>query len=163
MVQRYSRGLLFHLHRLTGDTALSDDLHQETFRIVLEKLRGEGLDQPGSLAGFILHTGRNLFFGAYRKRVRRGEGESLDAAPVEPADPTPGPLTRILREEVVQKVRRLIGGLATERDRQLLFRFYVAEEDKERICSDLGLDGVHFNRVLFRARQRLKELLREVG
>lgn len=56
-------------------------------------------------------------------------------------------------------VRRLIGELPTDRDRQLLLRFYVAEEEKERICSDLGLDSLHFNRVLFRARHRFKELL----
>jgi RNA polymerase sigma-70 factor (ECF subfamily) len=56
-------------------------------------------------------------------------------------------------------VRRLIGELDTDRDRQILYRFYIAEEDKERICADLELSSLHFNRVLFRARQRFKELL----
>jgi RNA polymerase sigma-70 factor (ECF subfamily) len=56
-------------------------------------------------------------------------------------------------------VRKLIGELPTDRDQQLLLRFYVAEEEKETICAELGLDSLHFNRVLFRARQRFKELL----
>ncbi len=47
----------------------------------------------------------------------------------------------------------------TDRDRQILYRFYIAEEDKERICADLDLSSLHFNRVLFRARQRFKDLL----
>jgi len=164
MVQRYSRGLLFHLRRMAGDPALSDDLHQETFRVVLERLRGEGIGEPERLAGFILRAGRNLFLGSYRKRERRGEGASLDDdAAVEASDPAPGQLSTILREEEIQKVRRLIGELGTGRDRQILFRFYVAEEEKERICSDLDLSTLHFNRVLFRARQRFKELLRGSG
>jgi len=52
----------------------------------------------------------------------------------------------------------VIGELDGDRDRELLFRFYIAEEDKERLCEELGLTSLHFNRVLFRARQRYKEL-----
>lgn len=159
LVRRYSRGLLFHLRRTAGDPDLADDLHQETFRVVLERLRGEGIGEPERLAGFILGTGRNLFLGGWRKRSRRGEGTSLDAIEADPPDPVPDQLDRVLQEEEILKVRRLIGELGTDRDRQILFRFYVAEEGKERICADLGLDSLHFNRVLFRARQRFKELL----
>ena len=153
MVRRYSRGLLFHLRRTAGDPDLADDLHKETFRVVLERLRGDGIGEPERLVGFILGTGRNIFLGGWRKRARRGEGTSLDAVAVDPADPVPGQLDQHLRDEEIHKVRRLIG------DRQILFRFYVAEEGKERICADLGLSSLHFNRVLFRARQRFKELL----
>lgn len=165
LVRRYSRGLLVHLRRMTGDPALSDDLHQETFRVVLERLRREELEEPGRLAAFVLRTGRNLFLGAWRKRTRRGEGTSLDGLDGEPepaiADPAPGQLAAVLRDERIRRVRQVIGELATPRDRQLLFRFYVAEEERESICADLGLTGPHFNRVLFRARQRLKELLHD--
>jgi RNA polymerase sigma-70 factor (ECF subfamily) len=53
----------------------------------------------------------------------------------------------------------VIGELPTARDRQLILRFYLGEEDKARLCADLGIESVHFKRVLFRARQRFKELL----
>ena len=46
-----------------------------------------------------------------------------------------------------------------ERDREILLRFYIAEEDKDRIAADYGLSSLQFNRVLHRARQRYKELL----
>ena len=52
----------------------------------------------------------------------------------------------------------MIEELGNDRDRQLLFRFYVAEEDKDEIAADLGLSSLQFNRVLYRARQRYKEL-----
>jgi RNA polymerase sigma-70 factor (ECF subfamily) len=57
----------------------------------------------------------------------------------------------------------VIDELPTDRDRQLLFRFYIAEDDKERICADLGLTSLHFNRVLHRARERYKELYESRG
>jgi RNA polymerase sigma-70 factor, ECF subfamily len=159
LVRRYSRGLLFHLRRTAGDPDLADDLHQETFRVVLERLRGEGIGEPERLAGYILGIGRNLFVGGWRRRSRRGERTSLDAVEVDLPDPVPGQLDRTLRDEEIRQVRRLIGELGNDRDRQILFRFYVAEENKDLICADLGLSSLHFNRVLFRARQRFKDLL----
>ena len=159
LVRRYGRGLLFHLRRMTADAGLSDDLYQETFRVVLERLRGEGVAAPERLAGFILGTGRNLFLAGWRRQGRRGERDAVDVTEVEVADPGPGQLDRVLREEETRRVRRLLAELPTGRDRQILFRFYVAEEDKGAICADLGLSSLHFNRVLFRARQRLRELL----
>lgn len=158
MVERYSRGLLFFLRRTTHDFALSEDLHQETFRIALERLRGGGLDDPEKLSGFLLRTARNLFLGHYRKRTRRNEIQEPEEA-VEPPAGGPGQLDVLLRQEQTAAVQRLIQELPTDRDRQILLRFYVAEEDKEAICADLGLSSLHFNRVLFRARQRFKELL----
>ena len=162
LVERYSRGLLYMLRRTAGDPALADDLHQETFRVVLERLRERGLEEPERLAGFLHRTAKNLFIGGYRKVIRRkteGEIDGLDAVP----DPAADPLHEAVREEEAALVRRLIGELETDRDRQILYRFYIAEEEKERICADLELSSLHFNRVLFRARQRFKELLEGAG
>lgn len=162
LVERYSRGLLYMLRRTAGDPALADDLHQETFRIVLERLRERELEDPERLAGFLHRTAKNLFVAGYRKGVRRktdGEVEGMEAVP----DAASGPLQETLRQEEAVLVRRLIGELDTDRDRQILYRFYIAEEDKERICAALGLSSLHFNRVLFRARQRFKELLEGAG
>jgi RNA polymerase sigma-70 factor (ECF subfamily) len=158
MVERYSRGLLFFLRRTTHDATLSEDLHQETFRIALERLRRDGLDDPEKLSGFLLRTARNLFLGHYRKRTRRNEIQEPEDAP-EPSAAGPGQLDLLLRQEQTAAVQRLIRELPTDRDRQILLRFYVAEEEKDDICADLGLSSLHFNRVLFRARQRFKDLL----
>ncbi len=158
LVERYSRGLLYMLQRTTRNPFLAEDLHQETFRIVLERLRTRGLDQPEKLTGFIHRTARNLFIANYRKAVRR-QTQNDDSAIRKVADPAPNQLGSFLDKEEADLVRQLISELKPDRDRQLLLRFYIAEEEKELICRDLGLSSLHFNRVLFRARQRFKDLL----
>ena len=50
-----------------------------------------------------------------------------------------------------------------ERDRELLMRFYLNDEAKEQICQELKLSREHFNRVIFRARGRFRELLEHRG
>jgi RNA polymerase sigma-70 factor (ECF subfamily) len=158
LVARYSRGLLFLLRRLAPE--LAEDLHQETFRIVLERLRRRELDDPAGLAGFLRGIARNLVIAERRKSARR-RTEADDEELAQAVSPAPGQLSAVLLDEEAETVRQLIRELPTERDRELLLRFYVTEEDKESLCADLGLDSLHFNRVLFRARQRFKELLLE--
>ena len=65
---------------------------------------------------------------------------------------------RNLRSELAEIVRRVLSEMTSERDRQVLFRFYIAGDGKDAICRDLGLTSLHFNRVLFRARERYREL-----
>jgi RNA polymerase sigma-70 factor, ECF subfamily len=158
LVLRYRRGLVYLLRHLGAAPEAADDLVQETFRIVIERLRRSGLAEPGGLAPFLRGTARNLLVAERRKTARRrtwGDTGELAAA----VAPVPSPLQDVLRGEEAATVRRLIGELPTDRDRELLLRFYVGEEAKEAICADLGLESLHFNRVLFRARQRFKELL----
>ena len=52
----------------------------------------------------------------------------------------------------------MLAELKNERDRDILSRYYIADQDKDAICRDLQLSDLHFNRVLFRARQRYREL-----
>ena len=159
LVQRYSRGVLYLLRRLGASPELAEDLHQDTFRIVLERLRHKGLADPAGLAAFLRATARNLLIAERRKTARR-RTEADDEELARTEHPAPSQLSAVLLDEEAETVRRLIRELPSDRDRQILLRFYVAEEEKEAICTDLGLDSLHFNRVLFRARQRFKEILR---
>jgi RNA polymerase sigma-70 factor, ECF subfamily len=158
MVERYSRGVRFLLLELTRDPARADDLHQETFRLVIEKVRGGELREPEKLTAFIRQLARNLFIAEYRHNVKRptdGGDEALAASP----DPSPDPLRRVLDRENAAIVRRLLAELEPRRDREILLRYFVAEHPKDEICADLELSSLHFNRVLHRARLRLKDLL----
>jgi RNA polymerase sigma-70 factor (ECF subfamily) len=162
LVRRYGPGLLRLLTRRTGDAEAARDLRQDTFETALAKLRAGELQNPASLAAYLRGIAERLATGAYRKDVRRAT--TVDSEMVErQADQRQGPFERASTEQVQGAVRALIEELPTARDREILMGVYVREEEKDEICARLGIDSTHFNRVLFRAKQRFRELLVQRG
>jgi RNA polymerase sigma-70 factor (ECF subfamily) len=158
VVALYGRGVAIILDRQTNGRPEAEDLFQDTFRLGLEKLRKGELRDPAKLPAFLAQIARSLAIEHYRKLTRRKTDTDSDAVLAAVA-PSESPLGGLLARENAALVRRVLQELANERDRQILLRFYIAEEDKDRISADFGLDSLQFNRVLHRARQRYKELL----
>ena len=73
------------------------------------------------------------------------------------------PQDAMFEDRIAQKVREILASMDSLRDRTLLVRFYLNEEDKEHICRDLGLTSTQFVKVLHRARSRLRNLLEANG
>lgn len=158
LVCRFGEGLAFLLRRWTRDRTAAEDLYQETFRLALEKIRSGEVRDPERLAGFLRSLAKNLSIHYYRRSaVQEVREEDLETA-AGLSTTEAGQLGQLLRREKAALVRRVLEELGSERDRQVLFRFYIAEEDKERIRSDLGLSGPELNMVLFRARRRYRDL-----
>lgn len=159
LVKRYSRPLLFMLRRRCGEPELADDLHQDVFRVVIERLRGEGIKDPSRLAGFIQSTGRNLLIGVIRRRQRRQTYADTDSVSQAADTASTDQVAAADTEQTNQHLRVLLGELSSDRDRAILTRFYLLQEDKASICRQLDLTDLHFNRVLYRAKKRFRELL----
>lgn len=159
LVERYSRPLLFMLRRRCGDPELANDLHQDVFRIVIERLRDRGIREPARLAGFIQSTGRNLLIGVIRRRQRRQTYADTDSVNLAADEAQTAQYEQADADETGQHVRLLLDELNSDRDRAILTRFYLLQEDKRSICDGLDLSDLHFNRVLYRAKKRFRELL----
>ena len=157
LVERFGRGVLMILRRSTRNAAVSDDLYQDTFRIALEKVRQGDLRDSEKLAAFICSVARNLVIEHFRRTARQ-ENLTEVAEAERPPYSAPNQLDAVLQKEKAAIVRQVINELPTDRDRQVLFRFYVVEDEKDKICADIGLSSLHFNRVLHRARERYREL-----
>lgn len=158
LVKRYNRGLRFLLQRKTRDRQKAEDFLQETWALALVKLRGPGIADPARLAGYLCGIANNLVHSDVRRINRQRtsvNSEIIDLI----ADHSSSPFSEVSRAEVCSHVRALLDELGQERDREILRRFYVKEEDKESICTSLQVDNTHFNRVLFRARQRFRDLV----
>jgi len=158
LVERYERGVLYLLRRRTRDTELALDLRQETFRIAIEKLRAKEIAEPDRVGAFVRGIAVNLAIAAVRKTARRATTADSDAVELVAA-PDAGPDDAIALEQTRTAVRALLAEMSVARDREILLRFYIEDQDKEAICGALGVDSAHFNRVLFRAKQRFRELL----
>jgi len=158
LVRRYQRGLIYLLQRRTRDPQLALDLAQETFRIAIEKLRQSPIEQVDRVGAYLRGTALNLVIGEVRKHARRGtsaDSDAVDAA----ADDAAGPFDHVSGEQVKRLVRKLLDELPVPRDREILVKTYLEDQDKSAICEALGVDSAHYNRVLFRAKERFRELL----
>ncbi len=158
LVSQYGGGLMIMLRQRTGDHQLASDLYQEAFIIVIRRLRRANLDEPEKLAAFLHATAKNVLIGDARKDARRKTFADSDIVAAAP-DGRPGPSDQVNQSEEAEIVRELIDEMRSERDKALLLRFYLDEEDKSDICAALSLSSIHFDRVLFRARRRFKDLL----
>jgi RNA polymerase sigma-70 factor (ECF subfamily) len=158
LVEKYQRPLLEILRHRTADPELAQDLLQDTLTIIIQRLRGEGLEDPEKLVAFMHRTARNLVIAHFRKESRRNT--QLDTETVEiQRDPRAGQLETLLAEERGRMVRKLLDELPTPRDREVLLRFYVRGHEKAQVCQLLGLNSGQFDRVISRARKRFRELV----
>jgi RNA polymerase sigma-70 factor (ECF subfamily) len=158
LVARYGPPLHFMLKQRTRDSELALDVRQEALRIVIEKLRAGTLEQPERLGGYLRGVALKLC-GAQRRKERR-RATTADSDAIEAiADTRADPAERVSDEQLRRAVRTLLAELSTPRDRDILTRVYLLEEDKDTICAALGVDSLHFNRVLFRAKERFREVL----
>jgi RNA polymerase sigma-70 factor, ECF subfamily len=155
LVQRYSRGMSIIIRYRVKNAADVEDLCQETFRKALEKIRRGEVREPEKLSGFICGLAKNLAI-EHLRRLSRWESGTADAPTL--IDHAPNQYDKLLNKERADIVRQVISEMRSDRDRQILNHFFIAEEDKEKICADLGLTSLHFNRVLSRALKRFKDL-----
>lgn len=159
LIQQFSQPLKLILFKRTGNAQLTKDLCQDTFVVTLKRLRAGGLKNPQSLAAFIRQTAVNLCIDHYRKEKRYIHLEdgiiSLDHFHKDHVE------REIDNEATRELLEHTLDQLAVTRDREILRRFYLADEDKANICRDLNLSSVHFDRVVYRARRRMRELINQ--
>jgi RNA polymerase sigma-70 factor (ECF subfamily) len=153
-VRKYRQRLVLMLIRLTKDVARAEDLTHEALILVLKKLRSNGLNEPENLRAYAFSTARYVYFGWLRKHdnqveLRDGMDEFLSAL-LEPEE-------EYISHQNRNNLRCLINTLPVERDREILSRQYLQNQTKIEICEAMFLTPAHFNRVISRARTRLRE------
>lgn len=159
IVERFGPALRFILARELPIEVV-EDLYQEAFRILIERLRGSGLNEPEKLAAFLQGIVRRLIL-QYRRREARfvtGDGvvERFAVNETNAYDDAS-------RGEELRLLSMALERLSVSRDREVLRRRYLRDEDKHTICEDLDLTPDQFDRVLYRARQRLRHAARSLG
>lgn len=153
LVGLYHTKTLNMLKNMTRDPELSEDIVQETFMVVLESLRHNRVVCTGKVAAYIFQTAKFIYLGGLRK-----QGSKLNYVDdIESHEhPSPGLEAQEIKFELRVYLIKIIMTLKIERDREVLMRFYIHDQDMEEICEALTLSSKHFYRVLSRARTRLK-------
>jgi RNA polymerase sigma-70 factor (ECF subfamily) len=162
LYMRFQSGVRQIIARITGNFALAEELSHETVIVALKRLRSVPLEDPSKLPAFIAQTARNLAIAEKRKETRR-RTESGGIEVDEVAGAAPAHECQADAEWAAGTVRAILRELPSERDRRILVRHYLQDDDRSAICRDLGIDEARFHLVLFRARKRFLERLERRG
>jgi RNA polymerase sigma-70 factor (ECF subfamily) len=139
----------------------AEDLTHETLHIVVERVRARTIEDPRRVFSFAASTARNLALNAARKALRQQtvvDSELVDEL-AQNLEMEQSELSDTDDRHLAEAVMAMLEELPTERDRQMLTRFYLDGVDKQQRCRELGLSPKHFDRVLMRARSRLRTII----
>lgn len=157
MIRRYKDGVFVIINRIVRNQPVAEDLSQDALMIILQKVRHGDVREPERLSGFVCSVARNRAI----EYIRRPRDRSCDGGIGNPElipDPAPTPFEQVFIKQRDMVVRQLINELKVKRDRDVLFRFYIAEESKEQIYRELDLTSKQFDNVIYRAKERYREL-----
>jgi RNA polymerase sigma-70 factor (ECF subfamily) len=162
LIAKHYTGLRLLIQRRVGDAEAAADILNQAACTAWEKWQTGQVRRPEEIGGYIFQVAMNLLRNRRRKVAeradRRVDSEVLGHLPAD-ADQT----DRWLEKKIAARVKRMLQELNSPRDREILVRFYLREEEKDAICRDLALAPDQFDKVLHRARARLKELLEASG
>jgi RNA polymerase sigma-70 factor (ECF subfamily) len=160
-VYRDYPGLRALILRRVRDPETAADILQDAAVTTLEKLRSGEIAHLDNVGGYLYRVALNHLRN-YRRKDRTGVSGPDGLESLAQPDSEAG-WNSARRMEWSAAAHSVLSEMPTSRDRDLLVRFYLNDEEKGSICGELGLTEEHFNRVIFRARNRFRALLERRG
>lgn len=156
----FSGRLHSKLRRQFRSPQLIEDACQETFlRVFSYFVSGNTLANPSGLPAFVYTTCHNVALEFLRAHTRQ---DQLPETFPEPAAAGPDPESQMVTGEIKVLIRRVLDELSA-RERQLLKRVFLDEEDKDVVCRELGVERNYLRVLLYRACRRFKEQAQRDG
>lgn len=153
-----SGGARFFLQRRLGTQDVEDLLH-DLFLTVTRAIRRGELEHPERLMGFVRTLLYRQLSGAIGRNVRRRDTTADFDTAAELPSPANTPEERAIASQKSALMSKVLRELS-DRDYQVLSRFYIREQSPERICREMGITQVQFQLLKSRAKARLADLMR---
>lgn len=162
LIAKEYTGLRLLIFRRARDLNVASDLLNDAICTTWEKWLAGQIAHPEQIAGYVFQVAMNLLRNHRRAMVerpdKRADVKALDELPMDEA-----PEARGIEDRLARRVKALLQSMSSQRDRTVLVRFYLNEEDRETICRELKLTPAQFARVIHRARGRLRQLMEAEG
>jgi RNA polymerase sigma-70 factor, ECF subfamily len=152
----FARGIRFYLCRQLGMQELDDKVH-DTFLIVVHAIRRGDLREPERLMGFVRTVVRRQVPAHIDQVVHSRRDETHLDLGVRVADRQRNPEQSMAYQQKGEFMREVLRQLS-ERDREILTRFYLHEETQEEICTEMNLTETQFRLLKSRAKARFGDL-----
>ena len=161
LIAKEYAGLRVLIFRRARDLNVAADLLNDAVCTTWEKWLAGQIAHPEQIAGYVFQVAMNLLRNHRRAMAerpdKRAEVRALDDLPMDESE------TQGVEDGLARRVKRLLQGMSSQRDRTVLVRFYLNEEDREIICREMKLTPAQFARVIHRARGRLRQLMEAAG
>jgi RNA polymerase sigma-70 factor (ECF subfamily) len=152
----FGRGIRYYLCRQLGHQELDDKVH-DTFVIVVQAIRRGELREPDRLMGFVRTVVRRQVAAYIDEAVHSRRDElNLDMG-VRVADRRDNPEQNAAFRQKMDLMIEVLRSLS-ERDREILTRFYLDEQSQETICHEMDLTETQFRLLKSRAKARFGEI-----
>jgi RNA polymerase sigma factor (sigma-70 family) len=153
----FERGIRYFLLRNLGPEDVEDKVH-DCFVIVAQAIRRGELREPERLMGFVRtvvkrQIAQHIEVAVNRRRTMAEFDESMFSISDWKDDPEQTFMAR-QRKDIARKVLSAI----SNKDREVLRRFYVEEQSQEQICREMNLTSTQFRLLKSRAKARFGEL-----
>jgi RNA polymerase sigma factor (sigma-70 family) len=136
-----------------------DDRVHDVFVIVIETIRRGELREPERLMGFVRTVlSRQLSLEISRMVRSRQRSTDLESA-LHLGATEAGPEQQAVAQQNVELMKAALRNMS-ERDFEVLTRFYLREQPAERIRAEMGLTKTQFDLLKARAKGRLIESIR---
>jgi len=152
----FSRGIRYYLCRQLGPQELEDKVH-DTFLIVVNAVRRGDLREPERLMGFVRTVVRRQV-AAYIEQAVHNRREQTDLETgVTVADRKRNPEQEAMIRQKADLMKSALSALS-DRDREILVRFYLKEQPQEQICREMDLTETQFRLLKSRAKAKFGEI-----
>jgi RNA polymerase sigma-70 factor (ECF subfamily) len=139
-----------------GPQELDDKIH-DTFLVVVHAIRRGELREPQRLMGFVRTIVRRQVAAHIDRAVHSRREQAEADSTIRVADPRGNPEETAIFRQRAELIQRVLSELS-ERDREILTRFYLHEESQEEICAGMALTDTQFRLLKSRAKARFGEL-----
>ena len=152
----FSRGIRYYLCRQLGAQELDDKVH-DTFLIVVHAIQRGDLREPERLMGFVRTIVRRQVAAYIDEAVHsRREQAELDTGHAI-VDLKENPEEIAMARERAGLMKAVLASLS-ERDREVLERFYLKEQPQDEICEQMHLSETQFRLLKSRAKARFGDV-----
>jgi RNA polymerase sigma-70 factor (ECF subfamily) len=161
LVLTYYGPLLSWLRGKLPELATAEDICQECFIVAIRALRRNAVRDPAKVGSFLFGVAaRQIATNARTNRISLSL-KDIDVDELEAQ--AHRPLEGLINETEASAVRKAICMLSSPRDRELLVRRYLLDQNGAQIQRDLRLTPVVFKKAISRARGRMQQILLREG
>jgi len=150
------KNFTWFLMRQLGPDDLQDNVH-DVYVTVAEAIAAGKLRDPERLSAFLTTVTRFYTYSQIERRVQgRNRFLALDGAALDFSDGT-NLEKRVGHRQKITFVREILSQMPAV-DREILRRFYLEEQSKERICREMRLTPTQFRNIKSQAKLALTRI-----